>query len=88
MELGESATLSEIKKAYRRLSGEWHPDRCKEKEKKLCHEKMKQINRAYEVILKHIENYRYSFNEQEESGAESFWKKRFGGDPMWGRGWK
>ena len=45
--LTKSATAAEIKKAYRRLALEYHPDRNKSKE---AHEKFKEINKAYEVL--------------------------------------
>jgi len=88
LELGESATLLEIRSAYRSLSKEWHPDKCKNKDKKLCHEKMKEINRAYKSILKYIEDYRYSFAKEKiiEESPEERWKKQFSGDPLWGTG--
>ncbi|PIS29828.1 molecular chaperone DnaJ [Candidatus Saganbacteria bacterium CG08_land_8_20_14_0_20_45_16] len=91
LELGETATLDEIKRSYRALSRKWHPDRCQEKDKQACHEKMKEINRAYEIIMKYLENYHYSFDQEngdQENKLESFWRERFGGDPMWGKGWK
>lgn len=42
-----NASQDEIKKAFRRLSKEYHPDRNKSKE---AEEKFKQINEAYEVL--------------------------------------
>ena len=46
--VSRSATPDEIKKAYRSLSKQWHPD--KHKGEKAAEEKYKQINRAYEVL--------------------------------------
>lgn len=43
----KTATDAEIKKAYRKLALEYHPDRNKSKE---AHEKFKEINKAYEVL--------------------------------------
>lgn len=45
--VSKTATEVEIKKAYRKLALEFHPDRNKSKE---AHEKFKEINKAYEVI--------------------------------------
>lgn len=46
--LSRDASADEIKKAYRRLSKEYHPD--KRKGDKKAEEKYKQINRAYEAL--------------------------------------
>lgn len=43
----KTATLDEIKKAYRKLALEYHPDRNKSKESE---EKFKEITKAYEVL--------------------------------------
>lgn len=45
--VSNSATPQEIKKAYRKLALEYHPDRNKSKE---AEEKFKEINKAYEVL--------------------------------------
>ena len=89
LELGEIATLEEIKSAYRRLSKKWHPDRCKKRKEKLCHKKMKEINKAYKNLLEYIENYHYSFSKEKviEDSPEERWKRQFGNDPFWGLGW-
>ncbi len=55
LEIQESASLPEIKKAYRDLTQVWHPDRYTNNprlyEKSV--EKMKEINAAYECIVEH-----------------------------------
>lgn len=43
----KSATADELKRAYRKLALEWHPDRNKSPE---AHDKFKEINEAYEVL--------------------------------------
>ncbi|MCX8008893.1 MAG: DnaJ domain-containing protein [Patescibacteria group bacterium] len=45
--VSKSATMDEIKRAYRKLALEWHPDRNKSPE---ANEKFKEINEAYEVL--------------------------------------
>jgi len=65
LRLGEEATLSEIKKAYRKLTLKYHPDRCKDENKKDCEEMIKKINHAYEVIMGYCAGYRYSFREED-----------------------
>ena len=90
LKLGEKASLREVKIAYRSLSLKWHPDKCKKKDWEKCHKKMKEINRAYKIIMKYIEEYNYSFAEEKviEDSPEERWKKQFGRDPLWGPGWE
>lgn len=45
--VSKSASADEIKKAYRKLALEWHPDRNKSPQ---AHDKFKEINEAYEVL--------------------------------------
>ncbi|MDD5495713.1 MAG: DnaJ domain-containing protein, partial [Candidatus Omnitrophica bacterium] len=59
--LGEDASMEEIKDAYRRLSLQYHPDRCGEKEKKHCEEMMKEVNHAKDVVMIYCTSYRFSF---------------------------
>ncbi|KKL79065.1 hypothetical protein LCGC14_2018610, partial [marine sediment metagenome] len=47
----KDADAKEIKKAYRSLAHEWHPDKHQEKEKqKDAEEKFKEISEAYSVL--------------------------------------
>src|SRR4051794_40403720 len=77
--LGVSRTASdaEIKKAFRKLAREYHPDVAKDKKK--AEEKFKEINEAYEVLSDPTKRKKY-----DELGAN--WKQ--GGDfqtpPGWG----
>jgi len=45
--VSKTATAADIKRAYRKLALEWHPDRNKSPN---SHEKFKEINEAYEVL--------------------------------------
>lgn len=45
--VSKSASAEELKKAYRKLALEWHPDRNKSPQ---AHEKFKEINEAYAVL--------------------------------------
>lgn len=69
--LGESATLKEIKSAYRALAHHHHPDKnghaTRENE-----EMMKKLNRAYEVLIDYCNDYQYSFKEEAVSGRYSY----------------
>lgn len=55
--LSESASTEEIKKAYRKLALEWHPDKCSDKsqeEKDKATEKFKEIMVAYGILTDEI----------------------------------
>jgi len=66
LKLGESATIPEIKKAFRQLSLKYHPDKCKDKDKTKYEEKFKQINNANEVLIKYCLNYKFSLKNEED----------------------
>ena len=86
--LDEEANMQEIKDAFRTLSLKYHPDRCKDKDKKHCEEMSKKINQAKEIILNYCANYQYSFKEKDvrkNTMDKEFYKhlKRFY-DGWWG----
>ncbi|MCD6574108.1 J domain-containing protein [Candidatus Aerophobetes bacterium] len=62
--LGKRATLGEIKKAYRDLVKENHPDRHSGKDKAIYEKKMAQINRAYEYIMNYVGQFEISFEKE------------------------
>jgi DnaJ-class molecular chaperone len=63
--LDEEASAQEIRKIFRDLVLKYHPDRCKEKDKKQNEEMIKKINHAKDIIEIYCANYRYSFKEKE-----------------------
>ena len=63
--LGETATLVEIKDAYKKLTLKYHPDRCKDDKKKECEEIFKKITRANDILMAYCAGYRYSFKEKD-----------------------
>jgi len=63
--IGETATLKQVKAAYKRIANRYHPDRCEEVDKVKCDEMMKKINEAYELITKYCADYSYSFREED-----------------------
>jgi molecular chaperone DnaJ len=46
--VGKSASADEIKKAYRKLAMQWHPD--KNQGDKAAEEKFKELGEAYDVL--------------------------------------
>lgn len=89
LELGEKASLKEIKDAYSRLLYRWHPDRCRE-DPEICGDMTKKIIDAYGVIKEYCQSYRFPFTgeklreDMEFEDPGEFWKRRFGNDPYWG----
>ena len=67
--LGETATLDEIKVAYRRLSLKYHPDKCADGDRQECEEMFKKINKANEILMSYCSSYRYSFAEKDVKRA-------------------
>ena len=63
--LDETATLEDIKDTYRSLSLKYHPDRCREDDKKPCEEVIKKVNHARDILSVYCANYRYSFKEKD-----------------------
>lgn len=59
LELPPLITKNDIKKQYRFLAGKYHPD------KGGSEVKMEQINHAYRILMKYIEEFRYTFDEDE-----------------------
>ncbi len=55
----KSATEQEIKKAYRSLAREYHPDRNRGENEKQAEEKFKEISEAYEVLADKEKRVRY-----------------------------
>ena len=86
MGLGESATLKEIKEAYREMVKRHHPDKCKYEEKERCEEQMKEINRAYHLLIKYCDGYKYSFTKKGVEDPYIRYMEGFQNDWMWGSG--
>ena len=63
--LGETATLKEITDVYRKLALKYHPDKCRDEEKKGCEEMFKKISQANDILMAYCAGYRYSFKEKE-----------------------
>lgn len=76
--LGELASIAEIKTAYRQMCKKWHPDVVEDEA--TATRRMKDINAAYQLLLKYCETYRFSFSpeEVESFDPDRWWYQRFG----------
>ncbi|APG28784.1 molecular chaperone DnaJ [Syntrophotalea acetylenivorans] len=81
LELGDRASLKEIKERYRELARRHHPDAGGEQSAR-----MQEINAAYALLLAYLKDYRFSFAEEEfyEQQPEERLRQQFGDDPLWG----
>ncbi len=79
--LGERASLKEIKDRFRDLARQNHPDAGGEQSAA-----MQEINAAYALLLAYLQDYRFSFAEEEfyEQQPEERLRQQFGDDPLWG----
>jgi hypothetical protein len=78
----EKATPEEIKKAYRRLSLQWHPDVCKEPD---AQEMFIKINSAYKVLNDPEQKRRYDAGLYfEREGQDKGWATKIMGRPRVG----
>ena len=86
--LGEKASLSEIKKAYRRLSKKHHPDVLKTAKQKAVKVAMHELTEGYQTLLKYCAEFRFPLipGENEQLEGEDWWFERFGQDHLWGKG--
>ncbi|SHJ94073.1 J domain-containing protein [Tepidibacter formicigenes] len=63
----KGATKEEVKKAYKELAKKYHPDRYLDNPlSHLAEEKFKEINEAYETIMKEVENTNYNNYNQND----------------------
>ena len=89
LQLGDRATLAEIKRAYHRLSKLHHPDAAMPGAGG-GGEQMYRITAAYELLLRYCNEYRFPL-KREDAGEEErdiydpedWWQARFGQDPLW-----
>ncbi|MEM4755682.1 MAG: DnaJ C-terminal domain-containing protein [Candidatus Woesearchaeota archaeon] len=84
--VSRSASSEEIKKAYRRLALEWHPDRHKE-DKEFAEKRFKEINEAYQVLSdpeKRAAYDQFGHSAFSPGGAAGFSGSPFSQSGRWG----
>jgi len=69
LEISDSASESEIKKAYRKLARKYHPDVNKEAS---AEEKFKEINSAYEILSDKEKKQQYDMHGDSMFGGQNF----------------
>jgi hypothetical protein len=85
LELEIAATRKEIREAYRRAARRWHPDNSPPEKSAECHQRMLEINEAYQFIRVFLENYRYRLEEAPaaQDDYETWWQAHFGQSMGW-----
>lgn len=78
LEVSENASEAEIKKAYRKLARQYHPDVNKEKG---AEEKFKEINAAYEILSDKKKKAQYDMHGDNMFGGQNFhdFSRSYGG---------
>lgn len=80
----ENASEEEIKKAYRELVKKYHPDRYNDNPlKDLAEEKMREINEAYDYLLKNLSNTRSSYRSSRNEGYQRTNNSNYGRSPSY-----
>lgn len=83
LDVGDRATIREIKSRHRELVKRHHPDTGNTTEPEM----IRQVNSAYKILQDYVSNYRFSFAETEfyeQNPEERIWQQ-FADDPLWGR---
>ncbi|MBN2544728.1 MAG: DnaJ domain-containing protein [Spirochaetes bacterium] len=83
--IGEYENLNNIKKKFKKLIKQYHPDICLD-DKEKCRKKAEDIIASYKLINDYCSNYRFSFKKEEVMkylSVEELWKEQFGNDPIW-----
>ncbi|MBU0674966.1 MAG: J domain-containing protein [Proteobacteria bacterium] len=85
LKLGQSATLAEIKKAFREQAKECHPDiALTDEDPSRNHEAMQSLNEAYALLMDYCAAYKIPLVPKSPVSDEEWWMNRFGNDPLWG----
>lgn len=75
--VSENASQEEIRKAYLALVKKYHPDKyTDEGMKELANEKLKQINQAYEILVKKKDEPHTQGYGQQSYGQQNYWQSQ------------
>lgn len=83
--LGNSATIDEIKKAYKELAKKFHPDTGNQSSDS---EKFIEVSFSYRILMAYASSFKIDFSEEAflKSFPEERIRRRFFSDPLWGPG--
>ncbi len=85
LNLGDRATLGEIKRSYRQKCKEFHPDIVGNDKAK--GDIMRKLTRSYDLLINHCRQFRIPLvpGDGDAVEADDWWMDRFGQDPLWGK---
>jgi len=66
--LPNKASLFEIREAYHELVQKYHPDKQIDGNKDDLNRKMKELNKAYEILMEYCNHYKFSFDRKDFRG--------------------
>ncbi|WNE40343.1 MAG: Chaperone protein DnaJ [Mycoplasmataceae bacterium] len=75
LEVNENATFEDVKKSYRKLATQWHPDKWANKtigEREQANKKMQELNEAYEVLGDEEKRRRYDLGVTDFADNSSY----------------
>ncbi len=80
----ENASNEEIKKAYRELAKKYHPDQYGDNPlRELAENKMKEINEAYDYLVKNGDSHQNTYNQSTYEGSSSNNSNYGGNNPLY-----
>ncbi|HNW92994.1 MAG TPA: J domain-containing protein [bacterium] len=84
LELGDSASRNDVRRAYRRLARQWHPDKCHADS--AGDERMRELNAARDTLLAYCDDFRIPLADHAPGDADAAVLERFRYDWCWGDG--
>ena len=85
LNLGERATMGEMKRAYRQMCKRHHPDVVGEESVDDA-AIIRKLTRSYDLLMRYCDQFRIPLvpEDGDKMDPEDWWMDRFGRDPLWG----